>query len=79
MSRGQQDFDAALRDALRIRATYYELLRRLESWEHLRFEAAQDHADLLLKNLDGHLLRKRMDALVGACVCEHYSRLPANT
>ena len=74
MSRGQEDFDAALRDALEIRSAYHDFIQALECWEHPRFAEACDHLDRLSELLTDEIAAA-IDAAVGACVSSHY--LPA--
>lgn len=79
MSRGQEDWDNALRDALKIREAWHEFLGLIEGWDHLRFTEAQEY----LYDLDTEPMQEfkqqvtqRIDSVVGSCVCDHYSRLP---
>ena len=74
MSRSQSDFDVALRDALEIRGAYFDLIGTIEEWPHLRFSEAQQHLNKAIDLLDD--AGRAIDAAVGCCVSEHYSRLP---
>ena len=76
MSRSQSDFDAALRDALAIRSAYYDLLDLIDSWDHLRFSEACEFLNGTVELAP--IIGERLDAVVGMCVSEHYSRLPDN-
>lgn len=77
MSRGQEDWDHALRDALAIRAAYHNLMHLIDSWEHPRFENADQMLAAIYSIFDAH--RARFDTVVGNCVSEHYSRIPDKT
>jgi hypothetical protein len=74
VSRGQEDFDNALRNALEIRGAYFDLLGMIEEWPHLRFDNAGAHFDKAAMLIE--TASTAIDAAVGACVSEHFSRLP---
>lgn len=74
MSRGQEDFDSALRDALEIRGAYFDLIGMIDEWQHLRFDNAGSYLDKAAALIG--TAATAIDAAVGCCVSEHYSRLP---